>query len=94
MICNRKFHDRFSSRDPKEDPRGPDGLDMIRRLLQQAAQGKLKEQGIILLELDPEQVPPVQELGRQLFPESEISVEKDLAGLDRLFVLNRVAEAY
>ena len=73
---------------------GPDGLDMIRKLLQQAAQGKLKEQGIMLLELDPEQVPTVQELAKHLFPESEISVEKDLAGLDRLLVVNRAAEAY
>lgn len=73
---------------------GPDGLDMIRRLLHQAAAGKLKEHGIILLELDPEQVPAVQELAKQLFPKAEISVEKDLAGLDRMFVVNLAAEAY
>ena len=68
---------------------GPDGLDMIRRLLHQAAEGKLKEHGIILLELDPEQVPVVQDLAKQLFPDAEISVEKDLAGLDRMLVLNQ-----
>ena len=66
---------------------GPDGLDHIRALLQQAPQ-KLKSHGIILLELDPEQVPTVQELAQQLFPEAELSTEKDLAGMDRVFVIN------
>ena len=73
---------------------GPDGLDMIRRLLHQAAGGKLKEHGIILLELDPEQVPVVQELAKQLFPEAEISVEKDLAQLDRMLVINQAGGSY
>ncbi len=67
---------------------GADGLDQIRTLLHQAPE-KLKPHGIILLELDPEQVPPVRELAQELFPEAELSVEKDLAGLDRMFVINR-----
>ncbi|MYC29881.1 MAG: peptide chain release factor N(5)-glutamine methyltransferase [Chloroflexi bacterium] len=67
---------------------GPDGLDLIRRLLEQAP-GKLKEHGIILLELDPEQVPAVEALAKQVFPEAETSVEKDLAQRDRIFVINR-----
>lgn len=67
---------------------GPDGLDLIRRLLEQAP-GKLKDHGIILLELDPEQVPPVELLAKELFPEAETSVEKDLAQRDRIFVINR-----
>ena len=69
--------------------RRPDGLDLIRRLLAQAPEW-LKEHGIILLELDPEQVPAaVTELAGQLFPEAETSVEKDLAQRDRIFVINR-----
>jgi release factor glutamine methyltransferase len=67
---------------------GPDGLGPIRRLLSQATT-RLKEHGVILLELDPEQVPAVEALARQLFPEAATSVEKDLAGLDRMFVINR-----
>ncbi len=67
---------------------GPDGLDPIRRLLRQAPE-KLKPHGIILLELDPEQVPAVTELAREIFPEAETSVEKDLAQRDRIFVINR-----
>ena len=66
---------------------GPDGLDLIRRLLRQAP-AKLKEHGIILLELDPEQFPKVEELAKEVFPEAETSVEKDLANLDRIFVVN------
>ena len=72
---------------------GADGLDLIRRLLHQASGGKLKEQGIILLELDPEQVPAVREESQRLFPQAEISVEQDLAQLDRMLVINLAAEA-
>ncbi len=67
---------------------GADGLDLIRRLLRQAPD-KLKEHGIILLELDPEQVPAVEALAREIFPEAEMSVEKDLSQRDRIFVINR-----
>lgn len=80
----------------RQEPRlaldgGPDGLDLIRRLLQQAP-AKLKEHGIVLLELDPEQVRAVEELARELFPGAELSVEKDLAQRDRIFVINRGME--
>ena len=70
---------------------GDDGLDLIRRLMSQAPD-KLKENGIILLELDPEQVPAVEELSRQLFPEATTSIEQDLAHRDRVFVINRAGE--
>lgn len=80
----------------RQEPRlaldgGPDGLDLIRRLLQQAP-AKLKEHGIVLLELDPEQVSAVEELARELFPGAELSVEKDLAQRDRIFLINRGME--
>ena len=70
---------------------GPDGLDLIRRLLQQAP-NKLKDHGIVLLELDPEQVPAVESLARELFPGADLSVEKDLAQKDRIFVINQGME--
>ena len=66
---------------------GPDGLDCIRGLLAQAP-GKLKGRGAILLELDPEQVPAVDELARRHFPEAKNSVQQDLAGLDRVFTVS------
>ena len=67
---------------------GEDGLDLIRRLLSQAT-SKVKEQVTILLELDPEQVPAVEELAKQHFPEATTSVEQDLAHLDRIFVITQ-----
>jgi len=69
---------------------GPDGLDLIRRLLTQA-ESKLKNSGIILLEMDPAQIPVVQELAIQHFPEGSTSVEKDLAGMDRILTIYRQA---
>ena len=59
----------------------------LRRLLAQAS-GKLKEQGVILLELDPEQMPAVAVLTAQHLPEATTSIEQDLARLDRVFVIN------
>jgi len=69
---------------------GPDGLDLIRRLLTQAEE-KLKETGIILLEMDPDQIPVVQELALDHFPEGSTSVEQDLAGMDRILTIYRQA---
>ena len=64
---------------------------MIRRLLYQAPD-KLSENGIILLEMDPEQFPAVEVLVKQLFPEATTSVEQDLTHMDRVFVINRAGE--
>ena len=72
---------------------GEDGLDLIKRLLQQASQGSLKPHGVIILEVDPEQVPPIQQLAAELFPQSEVSVEKDLAQMDRMVVISLDSEA-
>ena len=69
---------------------GPDGLDLVRRLLIQA-EDKLNSHGIILLEIDPDQIPVVQELALQHFPEGSTSVEKDLAGMDRILSIHRQA---
>ena len=80
---------------------GEEGLDHIRRLLEQAASSpledgkagrfpdRLKNNGIILLELDPEQVPAVMEMADRLFPGAETSVEPDISQRDRIFVINR-----
>ena len=67
---------------------GADGLDLIRRLLAQA-ETKLKGHGIMLLEMDPEQVPVVAELAMQHFPNGSTDVEQDLAGMDRILVIHR-----
>jgi release factor glutamine methyltransferase len=67
---------------------GADGLDLIRRLLVQA-EDKLKDNGIMLLEMDPEQIPVVAKLAMEHFPKGTIRVEKDLAGMDRILVIHR-----
>lgn len=67
---------------------GPDGLDLVRRLLSQAPD-KLNSPGIILLELDPEQFPAAEAIALQQFPDAEITAEQDLARRDRIMVINR-----
>ncbi len=66
---------------------GADGLELIRRLLQQA-QTKLKPGGAILLEVDPQQVGPIEAEAATLFPSASCTVEKDLAGLDRVLTID------
>ena len=66
---------------------GPDGLDIIRRLLDQA-QRKLKPNGVIILEIDPHQVGPLEEQARRIFPNADVTVEQDLAHLDRIFIVD------
>ena len=67
---------------------GEQGMDQIAHLIAQASE-RLNPQGSILLEMDPEQVPLAEELARQYFPEAETGVERDLAGLDRVFTISR-----
>ena len=68
---------------------GPDGLDLIRRLIEQAAASsgsgneRLKPHGVILLEMDPEQMEEARRLASDAFPDAEITVEPDLAGRER-----------
>lgn len=69
---------------------GPDGLDHIQRLLTQASTahgtggGRLKSHGVILLEMDPEQMPEARRMASEAFPAAAITVEPDLGGLDRV----------
>ena len=65
---------------------GDDGMGLLRRLMGQAA-GKLADDGVMLLEIDPGQGEALQRLAEKLFPGATTSVEEDLAGLERLFVL-------
>ena len=65
---------------------GSDGMTLLRRLMGQAA-GKLAEDGVMLLEIDHGQGNALQRLGATLFPGAAMCVENDLAGLERVFVL-------
>jgi methylase of polypeptide subunit release factors len=57
------------------------------RLLQQA-QSKLKPGGAILLEIDPQQVGPIEAEAANLFAGASVSVERDLAGLERVLTID------
>ena len=65
---------------------GPDGLAAYRRLLEQAP-AKLRRDGAILLEIGATQGAVVRELARTHFPHAQIAVYPDLAGLDRVVVI-------
>ena len=62
---------------------GPDGLDIIRRLLAES-QRRLAAGGALLVEIEYRQGPALREIARQHFPGAEIQILPDLAGLDRL----------
>ena len=65
---------------------GVDGLDGLRRLMGQAA-GRLATDGVMLLEIDEGQGELLSRLAGRLFPGAAVSVENDLAGLERLLVV-------
>ena len=91
--------DRIPTLQPEvqQEPRealdgGPDGLDVIRRLLRQSV-AKLKPSGVMVLEVDPDQVQPLTDYALALFPGATVTIEKDLARLDRVFVMELAGEA-
>jgi release factor glutamine methyltransferase len=66
---------------------GVDGLELYRRLLA-AAPAKLRPGGAMLLEIGATQAATVTKLAHQAFPGALVSVYLDLAGLDRVVVIN------
>jgi release factor glutamine methyltransferase len=67
---------------------GSDGLALIRRLVLDTPR-VLAPGGALGIEIDPNQRAEVVSLAEQAFPEAEISVLRDLAGLDRHVVVTR-----
>jgi release factor glutamine methyltransferase len=62
---------------------GPDGLDVIRRLLAMAPQ-RLSEHGAIALEFGAGQTVPLETLASKLFPAARTRIHTDLAGRPRV----------
>lgn len=62
---------------------GSDGLDLYRRLLEQAP-ARLRPGGVVLFEIGWTQGASAATLAQQTFPDAEISVLPDLAGRDRV----------
>lgn len=65
---------------------GPDGLDIVRRLLQ-SAPGYLAVGGLLLLEIEASQGEVVATLAQAAFPLAKVGILPDLAGHDRLVVI-------
>ncbi len=68
---------------------GEDGLSLIRRLLAEAvpANGKLRPGGAIVLEMDPRQIEAAARYAASRLPESTSRIVRDLAGRDRVLVV-------
>jgi release factor glutamine methyltransferase len=65
---------------------GPDGLRVIARLLGQAP-AHVRPGGAVILEIGHDQGAAVAALAREGFADAAIAVKKDLAGLDRMVVV-------
>lgn len=65
---------------------GPDGLDLVNELLQQA-QNRINPGGLILLEIEASQGETAQQAARRYFASSQITLTKDLAGHPRLVTI-------
>jgi release factor glutamine methyltransferase len=65
---------------------GTDGLAIIRRLLEQASK-VLSPNGAVMLEFNPPQSEALLSIARSIWPDAEPRVVKDLAGLDRVLVV-------
>ncbi len=72
---------------------GPDGLVLVRRLIGQAA-SRLAEDGLLVLEIQADQGERVAALCREAFPTAAVSVERDLAGLDRVVEVDLAIAAF
>lgn len=70
---------------------GPDGADLIRRLLSEAQQ-RLASPGLLLLEIDPSQAEMLESLAQETWPVASVSVGRDLAGLSRWIKVQRDEE--
>jgi release factor glutamine methyltransferase len=67
---------------------GEQGLDVIRRLLTQAARG-LTDSGVFLMEFSPEQAEDIADLGAGEFGGAQVDIVRDLAGMDRFLIVRR-----
>jgi release factor glutamine methyltransferase len=69
---------------------GPDGLRLIARLLEQAPP-HLEPGGALFEEIGDDQGAAVAQLAHNNFPDASVSIEADLAGRDRVLVIQLAA---
>lgn len=65
---------------------GPDGLDVIRRLVEQSRR-ILAPGGLLLLEIEASQGEAAVKLAAENYPTAKIHLQTDLAGNDRLLII-------
>ena len=65
---------------------GVDGMEVLRRLIL-GAREYVKPGGLLALEIDPRRLEAAERLARRTFPDSEVGVVKDHAGLDRVLTV-------
>jgi release factor glutamine methyltransferase len=65
---------------------GPNGLDLVRRMLRDAPR-VVRPGHLILMEIGAYQGEDVTAIAQQSFPSARISIKPDYAGLDRLAVI-------
>jgi release factor glutamine methyltransferase len=70
---------------------GPDGLDVARRLLEQARDNLLPG-GALLVEIGAAQGADAIRLARQFYPSASVSLQTDLAGRDRVLCVQTAAD--
>ena len=75
---------RFEPREALDG--GEDGLDLVRRLLAEAGEHLLPG-GALILEIDPRQSAAAQSAARGCFPAARVRVERDIAGRERVLVV-------
>jgi release factor glutamine methyltransferase len=71
---------------------GPDGLALIRQLLRQA-RTVLSTRGAIMLEINPPQSAALPAEALAMFPGARVRVVRDLAGIDRVVVIDLAGRA-
>ena len=71
---------------------GSDGLALIRQLLRQARTA-LSTRGAIMLEINPPQAATLPGEALSMFPESQVHIVRDIAGLDRVVVIDFAGRA-
>ncbi len=73
---------------------GPDGLKYYRQLLKQLAKLPLNSHIFAILEIDPSQTIKIKQLIKKELPNAKIQIKKDLAGHNRLVIINLVNKSH
>ncbi len=72
---------------------GPDGLELLQRLLREAGRGeKLRTGAVLLLEIGYRQRESLTHLAQAIWPQARVSCLKDYAGWDRVLQIETMSD--